>query len=292
MGPGTRTAWQHDARRQADGTITFFDNGATPAVHPAVARDRRAARHRRARRRRCVREPRAPASRSWRAARATCRRCPTATGWSAGARRPTCREIHADGRRCCSTRTCPRRYESYRAYRLPWSGQPATPPAWRSPVRSRPAGASRLRELERRHATWPPGACSRGPRPTRSRRWRARARTGFETAISRCRQLGRPRRALLRRGAGARRLRRGHRCLVAAKRLSRRAGSFAVGRSGVPRAFGRIFPTSRSSAACGARSPRWRRAARSRSSPRSRGRAPRSGGAAAGSRSSSSNARS
>ena len=34
MGPGTRTAWQHDARRQPDGTITFFDNGATPRVHP------------------------------------------------------------------------------------------------------------------------------------------------------------------------------------------------------------------------------------------------------------------
>ncbi|MDP8947190.1 MAG: arylsulfotransferase family protein, partial [Actinomycetota bacterium] len=27
MGPGTRTAWQHDARRQPDGTITIFDNG-------------------------------------------------------------------------------------------------------------------------------------------------------------------------------------------------------------------------------------------------------------------------
>jgi hypothetical protein len=27
MGPSTRTAWQHDARRQPDGTITIFDNG-------------------------------------------------------------------------------------------------------------------------------------------------------------------------------------------------------------------------------------------------------------------------
>ncbi len=27
MGPGTRTDWQHDARRQSDGTITIFDNG-------------------------------------------------------------------------------------------------------------------------------------------------------------------------------------------------------------------------------------------------------------------------
>jgi Arylsulfotransferase (ASST) len=33
MGPGTRTAFQHDARRQDDGTITIFDNGAAPKVH-------------------------------------------------------------------------------------------------------------------------------------------------------------------------------------------------------------------------------------------------------------------
>jgi hypothetical protein len=33
MGEGTRTAYQHDARRQDDGTITIFDNGAHPTVH-------------------------------------------------------------------------------------------------------------------------------------------------------------------------------------------------------------------------------------------------------------------
>jgi hypothetical protein len=32
LGPGARFAWQHDARRQPDGTITLFDNGAEPAV--------------------------------------------------------------------------------------------------------------------------------------------------------------------------------------------------------------------------------------------------------------------
>jgi Arylsulfotransferase (ASST) len=32
MGPGSAFAWQHDARRQHDGTLTLFDNGATPAV--------------------------------------------------------------------------------------------------------------------------------------------------------------------------------------------------------------------------------------------------------------------
>jgi len=32
LGPGARFAWQHDARRQPDGTVTVFDNGAAPAV--------------------------------------------------------------------------------------------------------------------------------------------------------------------------------------------------------------------------------------------------------------------
>src|SRR6266498_1250350 len=34
MGPGTRFAWQHDARRRPDGTITLFDNEAAPQVGP------------------------------------------------------------------------------------------------------------------------------------------------------------------------------------------------------------------------------------------------------------------
>jgi hypothetical protein len=32
LGPGVKFAWQHDARRQPDGTITVFDNGAAPPV--------------------------------------------------------------------------------------------------------------------------------------------------------------------------------------------------------------------------------------------------------------------
>ncbi len=34
MSAGTQFAYQHDARRQPDGTITLFDNGAAPQVHP------------------------------------------------------------------------------------------------------------------------------------------------------------------------------------------------------------------------------------------------------------------
>ncbi|HEX5308895.1 MAG TPA: arylsulfotransferase family protein [Solirubrobacteraceae bacterium] len=33
MGPEARPAWQHDLRVDPSGTVSFFDNGATPAVH-------------------------------------------------------------------------------------------------------------------------------------------------------------------------------------------------------------------------------------------------------------------
>jgi Arylsulfotransferase (ASST) len=33
MGPGTRTAWQHDGRVLPDGEVSFFDNGSNPRVH-------------------------------------------------------------------------------------------------------------------------------------------------------------------------------------------------------------------------------------------------------------------
>ena len=32
LGPGARFAWQHDARRQRDGTLTLFDNESTPKI--------------------------------------------------------------------------------------------------------------------------------------------------------------------------------------------------------------------------------------------------------------------
>ncbi|MGH2911117.1 MAG: arylsulfotransferase family protein [Solirubrobacteraceae bacterium] len=33
MGPGTKTAWQHDGRVLSSGDITFFDNGSNPPIH-------------------------------------------------------------------------------------------------------------------------------------------------------------------------------------------------------------------------------------------------------------------
>ena len=33
MGPGTKTAWQHDGRVLPDGDVTFFDDGSNPPIH-------------------------------------------------------------------------------------------------------------------------------------------------------------------------------------------------------------------------------------------------------------------
>jgi hypothetical protein len=33
MGPGTKTAWQHDGRIVSNGDVTFFDNGSNPPIH-------------------------------------------------------------------------------------------------------------------------------------------------------------------------------------------------------------------------------------------------------------------
>lgn len=33
MAPGSETAWQHDARMQPDGNVTFFDDGSNPRIH-------------------------------------------------------------------------------------------------------------------------------------------------------------------------------------------------------------------------------------------------------------------
>ena len=78
----------------------------------------------------------------------------------------------------------PATYESYRSYRLAWSGQPSEPPALAIVRGSRRGGATRLRELERRDRTSPPGGCSPAPRRARCAPAGGAARDGFETAIA------------------------------------------------------------------------------------------------------------
>jgi Arylsulfotransferase (ASST) len=127
MGPGTRFAWQHDARRRPDGTITLFDNEAAPQVGPhsrglVLRLDMR--RMRATLVRQIVHRPRLLA-----ATQGNVQRLADGhyfVGWGA---RPYFTEYDANGRRVLLDARFGYKADSYRAYRFPWTGHPRGRPA-------------------------------------------------------------------------------------------------------------------------------------------------------------------
>jgi Arylsulfotransferase (ASST) len=136
MGPRTRFAWQHDARRQPDGTITIFDNGAAPPVEKfsrvlALELDTKT---RRATLARSYRHP----ARLLVPFEGNAQFLPGGhvfVGWGAV---PYLSEFDARGRLVLDVRfgkgrgkiTGPNQdADSYRAYRFPWQGHPIDRPA-------------------------------------------------------------------------------------------------------------------------------------------------------------------
>jgi hypothetical protein len=126
MGPGTRTAFQHDARRQRDGTITIFDNGAHPRVHDRsrgivleLDEQKMSAK--------LVREYTSPQKRLS-TSQGNMQLLPNSNvliGWGSG---PFISEFSHEGELLFEARFPPDG-ESYRAFRFPWSGHPADEPA-------------------------------------------------------------------------------------------------------------------------------------------------------------------
>jgi hypothetical protein len=125
-GPGVATAFQHDARRQPDGTVTFFDNGAFPQVHPQS---------------RAIEVTLDEASMTATLTRSYEHQNPLVAGsqgnvqalaggdWMVGwGQAGYLSEIDGDGQVLFNAHLPPS-WESYRTYALPWSGQPATAPA-------------------------------------------------------------------------------------------------------------------------------------------------------------------
>jgi hypothetical protein len=126
LGPGTATAWQHDARRQPDGAITFFDNGAFPAVHPQS---------------RAIELALNPATRTATLVRSYEHQNPLVAGsqgnvqaltngdWMVGwGQAGYLSEVTPAGQVLFNAHLPPD-WESYRTYVLPWTGQPAEAPA-------------------------------------------------------------------------------------------------------------------------------------------------------------------
>ena len=125
MGEGTRTAFQHDARRQEDGTITIFDNGAGPQVHPqsrgiVVELDEEAMK---ATMVRAYTHPDELVSTS----QGNMQVLPNGNVFVGWGSEPFVSEFSHDGELLFDARIPPDD-DSYRAFRFPWKGQPAEPP--------------------------------------------------------------------------------------------------------------------------------------------------------------------
>jgi hypothetical protein len=179
MGKGTKIAWQHDARRQDDGTITIFDNGAGPQVHPqsrgiVVELDEEEMKTTLVRK---YTHPDALVSTS----QGNMQVLPNGNvvvGWGS---EPFVSEFSHDGELLFDARIPPDD-DSYRAFRFPWMGQPAEAPDVAADRRSDDevtlyASWNGATEVE----SWEVLA---GPDPDRLETLGSVPRNGFETAIS------------------------------------------------------------------------------------------------------------
>jgi hypothetical protein len=125
MGPGSTFAWQHDARRQRDGTLTLFDNGATPAVEP-LSRGLILDVDERGTRASLVRQYSHPGVLS--GSQGSVQLLPNGNVFVGWGETPRVSEFDRSGRLLFDA-VLGKQYECYRAFRLPWSGHPAEAPA-------------------------------------------------------------------------------------------------------------------------------------------------------------------
>jgi hypothetical protein len=170
---GARFAWAHDARRQADGSITIFDNGAAPKVREESRGLVLDVRRRRVTLRRAYTHP----SDLLTHISAGMQRLPNGNvfiGWGATGHFS---EHSRGGRLLFDARFTDGENDTYRAYRLPWSGRPADAP--RVAARDTTVYASWNGATEARN--WRvlagPSADALAPAGTAPRK-------GFETAIA------------------------------------------------------------------------------------------------------------
>ena len=179
MGVGTETAFQHDARRQEDGTITIFDNGAHPQVHEQsraivvrLDEEQMSAA--------LLREYASP-EKVLATSQGNAQLLPNGNvlvGWGSA---PFVSEFSHDGELVFDARIPPDD-DSYRAFRFPWKGQPAEAPDVAADRRSDDEvtlyaswnGATEIESWEVLAGPHPDGLEPLGSVP----------RDGFETAIS------------------------------------------------------------------------------------------------------------
>ena len=178
MGPGTSTAWQHDARTLPNGEITAFDNGSEPKVHPqsrAIVERLNPVTDTIALIRQFTHSP--PVSAGTQGNIQTLANGNVMIGWGV---EPFLDEYSADGQLLFGASVAAPS-QSYRAFREAWSAEPASSPA----LAVEPGGGS----SPVAYASWNgatqvaswrvlAGRSSRRLAPVASA-----ARSGFETAI-------------------------------------------------------------------------------------------------------------
>lgn len=181
IAPGARFEWQHDARRQPDGTITLFDNGAWPRVEKfsrVLVLRVDEARHR-VTLVRSYRHPRGLSS-SWEGNAQFLPNGHVFVGWGSN---PDFTEFDEHGRVVLDGSFGRQggkpetEADSYRAYRFAWTGRPTDRP--RIAVAGRRAFVSWNGATE--VARW---QVLVGATPQTLRPWRTVAKGGFETSLA------------------------------------------------------------------------------------------------------------
>jgi hypothetical protein len=127
MEPGTETAWQHDGRILPDGEVTFFDDGSNPPIHSQsrAVRIKLDFKTHEARLASVYTHPNPPLLAASQGNAQTLADGNTVVGYGGV---PEISEYAEDGSLLFDAHE-PFEMAFYRAFRYPWSGRPASPPA-------------------------------------------------------------------------------------------------------------------------------------------------------------------
>src|SRR5215213_8615784 len=178
MGEGTRTAYQHDARRQEDGTMSIFDNGAHPPVHEQ-SRAIQLRLDEEAMKATLVREYTSP-EKILATSQGNAQFLSNGNVFVGWGSEPFVSEFSGDGELLMNA-GFPPECESYRAFRFSWSGHPTNVPAL--------AVGRRSSNRVTLYASWNGSTevtvweVLSGPHPNRLEPLGAVPRDGFETAM-------------------------------------------------------------------------------------------------------------
>jgi hypothetical protein len=128
MGPGTKTAWQHDGRVLPDGEVTFFDDGSNPPIH-SQSRGVRIALDFKAHQARLVAAYTHSGAPLLAPSQGNMQTLPDQNALVGYGGVPAISEYAARDGSLLFDAHLPFDMSFYRAYRFPWSGRPLSPPA-------------------------------------------------------------------------------------------------------------------------------------------------------------------